>query len=46
VLGDIGGEIGNFFVNLFSHLDPGELFEGQRPGSRPRGRTTVPDYVG
>jgi hypothetical protein len=46
VLGDIGGVIGDFFVNLFSHLDPGELFEGQRPGWRPRGRTTVPDVRG
>ena len=49
MLGDIGGAIGNFFSNLSSHLDPGELFElfeGQRPGSRPRGRTTVPDVRG
>jgi hypothetical protein len=50
VLGDIGGAIENFFANLFSnlfsYLDPGELFEGQRPGSRPRGRTTVPDVRG
>jgi hypothetical protein len=46
VLGDIGSAIANIFVNLFSHLDPGELFEGQRPGWRPRGRTTVPDVRG
>jgi hypothetical protein len=46
VLGDIGSAIANIFVNLFSHLDPGELFEGQRPGWRPRGRTTVPDVCG
>jgi hypothetical protein len=46
VLGDIGGAIGDFFVNLFSHVDPGELFEGQGPGSRRRGRTTVPDVLG
>jgi hypothetical protein len=46
VLGDIGGAIGDFFVNLFSHLDPGELVEGQGSGSRPRGRTTVPDVRG
>jgi PASTA domain-containing protein len=46
VLGDIAGAIENFFSTFFSHVDPGELFEGQGPGSRPRGRTTVPDVRG
>lgn len=46
MLGHIGGVIANFFVNLFSHVDPGELFEGQGPGSIPRGRATVPDVRG
>ena len=46
MLGDIGSAIANILVNLFSHLDPGELFQGQRPGWRSRGRTTVPDVRG
>jgi len=46
-LGDLGGAIADFFTNLFSHVNPGELVEGQGPGSRPRrGRTTVPDVRG
>jgi PASTA domain len=45
-LGDIGGAISDFFTNLFSRIDPGEMVEGQGPGSIPRGRTTVPDVRG
>ena len=45
-MGDIVGAIGNLFSSLSSHLDPGELLEGQPPGWRPRGRTTVPDVRG
>jgi PASTA domain len=45
-LGDLGGAIADFFTNLFSRVDPGELLEGQGPGSIPRGRTTVPDVRG
>lgn len=45
-MGDIVGAIGNLFSNLSSHLDPGELLEGQPAGWRPRGRTTVPDVRG
>jgi hypothetical protein len=45
-LGDLGGAIADFFTALFSRIDPGELVEGQRPGSIPRGRTTVPDVRG
>jgi hypothetical protein len=45
-LGDLGGAIADFFTNLFSRYDPGELDEGQGPGSIPRGRTSVPDVRG
>jgi hypothetical protein len=46
VLGEIGDAIGDFFTNIVSRLDPGELGEGPRPESRPRGRSTVPDVRG
>jgi hypothetical protein len=45
-LGDLGGAISDFFTDLFGRFDPGELVEGQGSGSRPRGRTTVPDVRG
>ena len=45
-LGDLGGAIADFFTDLFGRLDPGELVEGQGPGSVRRGRTTVPDVRG
>ncbi len=46
MLSGISGAIGAFLGNLFSHLDPSELLEGQQPGFSPRGRTTVPDVRG
>ena len=39
-------DLGDFFRNLPSDLDPAELVEGQGPGWRPRGRATVPDVRG
>jgi PASTA domain len=45
-LGDLGGAIADFFTNLFSSAEPGELPEGQRRGSIPKGRARVPDVRG